>query len=318
MTKDKKQARLTRINKTIAAYSVAIDNGTLQIDSRSHFKLNEQNIQKFKDRVLTLSTFGWFVIGEDYSELEKFENLLQDPTEEFYKLTTSSDFTCYACGEYLQWETKGKVIRAITLEFNSDYKVEPLIYHNDCIFKEGLPEIVNYLDVRSGKMVFANVLHPFFPSDEELFGTKQYTRKYDINTYFGEINYTQKYFEAGLATGFVGNGCTHIFQNKNTIYIGCEGYDDETIDMTLFGAKQVSDICTDLWWFSCADYNLLKSKNSEMLDEYITKKVSGAFVVNVDPGRYKFTHRYHSNEMNETLDIDEHDGIRYTTIEKIG
>lgn len=127
----------------------------------------------------------------------------------------------------------------------------------------------------TGKLIVENDLRNYFKK-----------AAFDINTTFGIVKTMKKYAKQGMLHGFVGNTCPTLLINRTTgeIIIGTD-YDD-ILDEEIIpeGFEILTSVCTDLWWYSIVDYDFLKNKIGEEVDEYN--------VVNVTPGKYRLEHYY--------------------------
>ena len=134
------------------------------------------------------------------------------------------------------------------------------------------------LDIPSGKMIFNDSLREGFNIE----------KRFNFNGCFGTFKSILAHGKIGCFHGYCGNSCPTITKKGNKLYIGHDHYpkDDEGMsdydnpDETLPG-ESVGGICTDLWWYSFADYDLAKSKGMNV-DNYD--------YVDVEPGRYVLTH----------------------------
>lgn len=143
-----------------------------------------------------------------------------------------------------------------------------------CKYPNGYPAYEFELNVPSGKMVVGNDFRGLFP----VVGT------YYINNIIGCAKTTQQYAKAGLAHAFVGNTCPGLFKvNDKSFVIGVQGRNNP-----IKGAKRVAGVCTDLWWYSIADYDEYVKRTGEKPED-----VQYVDVVKCEPGVYKFKHQYH-------------------------
>lgn len=153
------------------------------------------------------------------------------------------------------------------------------VVNESCSQPNGIDVIEFELNVPSGRMVFANDLRSWFPV----------ANRYNINEPHGLLKTSQTYAEAGMAHAFVGNSTPDIYQITNTnLFIG---YKSKKIR-----AKKLGDICTDLWWYSVADFETLKQRFSAItpnldFNKYINTR---CHLATVKPGVYKFKHSMHA------------------------
>jgi hypothetical protein len=197
---------------------------------------------------------------------------------------TGSD--CNVCGERLQWATDGQKV----------------FVQNKCKYPGGMPAYSFEIDVPSGKLAFTNDLREQYPVCDDFY----------INHDTEIRRCSKEYAKIGLFHFFVGNSCPSINKVSDTeIVLGRDGCSDDRevwiskTDKTVKLSKEeykkaklpgrrVGSICTDLWWFSAADYNDLKGRlKGEELKELDEKnKWAGFTVVKLKPGRYRCTYNY--------------------------
>ena len=176
-------------------------------------------------------------------------------------------YECFTCGEDFALFCDGRQI----------------IVSTKCKYPNGF--IIEFeLNVPSGKIVATDDLRPHF----EICGD------YDINTDLGCRSTTLEYANIGCAHGFVGNSCPGIYKQKNKYIIACGYYkDDACNEYVAPKGKSVGGICTDLWWYSIADF-----------DEYVRrakKQPPADMVIDVEPGVYQFRHLAHDKKKNPDL-----------------
>lgn len=160
--------------------------------------------------------------------------------------------------------------RSLHLGFNG----RGLICMGDpCKFPEGI--VTEWeLNVPSGKIVVDDDLRNWFPID----------RDWSINTVIGKHLTTLAYAKVGMAHGYVGNSCPQIYKNEDSFSIISRS-DDADSD------RSIAHICTDLWWFSIADYDELKRRAKYYTPKLDFKKIisdDAVSVVDVKPGVYQF------------------------------
>lgn len=176
---------------------------------------------------------------------------------------------CSECGQSLIFETNGKKLKCTT----------------PCPYPNGYPDIVFELNVPSGKMVVANDLRAKFCV----------VGNYDIMGTFGIAQTSLKYAESGLAHAFVGNTCPTMYKFSDTKFtIGVQGVPKSRGKK----ARRVASICTDLWWYSIADYDEFQKRYQMKPEDY----KQGCFdidIVKCTPGVYRFTHRYHKADRDD-------------------
>ena len=130
----------------------------------------------------------------------------------------------------------------------------------------------------SGKIVVENDLREFFEEDD-----------FDINATKGIIQTMQYYADQKMLHGFVGNSCPGVYGNdKGNIIIGCES-DEDYEPIIPEGFKELTYVCTDLWWYSIIDLEVLKELDKNFDEKNYT-------VVEIPAGTYKLTHKYGVSE----------------------
>lgn len=133
------------------------------------------------------------------------------------------------------------------------------------------------VNIPSGKLICANDLREEFALPEK--------ENFDINESVGIKQTIEAYAKVGLFHGFCGNSCPGLYLDKNKLTIASLAYDeekDETIDDGSLG-KQIGLICSDLWWFSVADYDEFISRGGKVNEQWDS-------IVDVEPGRYVLTY----------------------------
>jgi len=172
--------------------------------------------------------------------------------------------SCYDCGDWMRWQFDGVTFRA----------------RNECKFKNGLRPTVFDLNIPSGRLIVANDLRDLFPVAGD----------YNINTTLGLVLTTEKYAEAGLAHGFVGNTCPRVYKltGKDTHFVLGPG--------PYPGCRRVAGVCTDLWWYSICDGDELDRRLKERKYKNLKKvyKEHNLDVVKCKPGLYRFSQEYHT------------------------
>jgi hypothetical protein len=141
---------------------------------------------------------------------------------------------------------------------------EYYIADGDC--KDPIGPYSYELAVPSGELICANNLREPFPDVD-----------YYVNHHIGIKNTVRDYAKFGMYHPFVGNSCPSVVKRKNgTIEIG--------------DFRGTNSICTDLWWASISDREMLKinckRKNIDY-EEFIKNK--NHFVISVKPGLYRCT-----------------------------
>lgn len=178
------------------------------------------------------------------------------------------------------------------------------ILNNDTVYLDGFEFRDDYFQIKeyspfeyvfetSGKLVVENDLRGFFKEES-----------FDINGIKGIIQTMEHYAKQGMMHGFVGNSCPGVLLNESLgiIHIGAE-YDDEEDDYIVPGGfKEVTSVCTDLWWYSIVDFEVLKSLKPEITEDDFT-------IIEIPPGKWKLTHKYGITERGY------HENLPYATLE---
>ena len=158
-----------------------------------------------------------------------------------------------------------------------------------CEFADGIVTEFE-LNVPSGKIVVDDDLRTWFPVDED----------YDVNGMVGCHLSSLAAAKVGMAYGFVGNTCPHVYRNGDDKFVignyREEVWDNEkkeyfeNPDGCPWG-EDVASICTDLWWYSIADYDDFARRVAHYTPDKPLKKILKHWtfnVVDVKPGVYKF------------------------------
>lgn len=147
--------------------------------------------------------------------------------------------------------------------------------------------------VTSGRIVVENDLRDFFEDvDVDVDGTK------------GIIQTMECYAKQQMLHGFVGNSCPSIYLNKKLgiIHIGTD-YDNENDEPIIAeGFEELTSVCTDLWWYSIMDVEVLKSLDSNFNEDDYN-------IVEIPAGTWKLTHKYGISERGY------HENLPYATLE---
>jgi len=204
---------------------------------------------------------------------------------------------CYICGRKIGITFDGKVFGSETV----------------CPYPDGLPEYSMRFAVPSGKIVagndFRDEYEPEAPdsiSDGFSFGKKLESFKFNVNTEWGQRQVFMFYAKRGMAHGFVGNTCPGVFRLADgRLTISQCRYDKKTYENKDPPGERVGGIGTDLWWYSLADHDdLARRRNGEAVTRFDC-------VINVEPGIYRVTHRYH--KVDNRSNITDH----YAIIKKV-
>lgn len=213
---------------------------------------------------------------------------------------------CHVCGERVHVSFNGIYFMVAKLDdMQTATKSSDPVNSTDlhCEFHGGMKSYTVEVEVPSGRLVFANDLRGLMSHE---------IPDHYINHDIGIRRLVEDTAKQGFLTTFVGNTCPSIYQDGNTLRIGCVGYDsDEVVDE--FAGKTVGSICTDLWWFYAVDGDVFDNSTTNLNGESVGVSKYNADVVHVDAGRYKMT-------VNLPRPNDEYgSGVAslYATIEKI-
>lgn len=197
---------------------------------------------------------------------------------------------CNCCGEYVNFQVDGNVIRTA----------------EKCAYPNGFPPYKIRISVPSGKLVVANDLRIFFQHVSE-------ANNGEMDTDIGLMKWCQFFAEqANLGYIFTSNTSPDLFKTKkDTFALKC-GSDAQK--------NLVASICTDLWACCVADYDTVeagyeKYKNSTEFDRYDTLpgnfedalKAENATVIRVTPGDYEiecFRYSHNGNRVQTLAKIN--------------
>ena len=249
----------------------------LNIDFNGHFHGNSEA----KENVCENIKLDKYFYGDIY-EKTKFSFPYSNP--------------CFTCGETrLKIEVQGNDIKFLT----------------PCAYPEGYPEYRVQINIPSGKIIFGNDFRDLF--EEERI-------HYSLTAPKGQRLISEAYAELEMFHFIVGNTCPHVFQFENgEIHIARGNYKKDSYD---FPDEDWEDyapaeydkgsICTDLWWYSAMDYELFKKLHFEKYDKIPELNSVFEFVLDVEPGLYEATGRYHL--------IEEEPGekLLYSVIKRVG
>jgi len=162
-------------------------------------------------------------------------------------------------------------------------------FNEACPYPDGL--ITEYeLNVPSGKIVVDDDLRQWFPVDED----------YNVNAMIGCHLSSLAAAKVGMAYGFVGNTSPEVYRNgEDKFVIGSyredlwdrEKNEDYPNPDPCPWEEPVASICTDLWWYSIADYDEFVRRVAHHTPDRTVKEIIEHWtvhVVDVKPGVYKF------------------------------
>jgi len=317
--KEKNEKDFKTLIKMIEEGSVSIDfNGHFQCETDKrlfhavNFKKNQHKIFEHMAEI-DLGTCCWFP-----EELDKVYECMKkgEIAETPFRFNVNHYDSCKICSERLKFEFDGKVIRV----------------KNRCESPEGYFPMKNTMDFPSGKVVVCNDMRVLWPDVEAKMEPDRFTT-YGLDASIGFLNTVNIYMKHNMAHVFVGNTMPDVnVDNGNTIIVGKMGYADEAEDEIQLPGINVSNVCTDLWWYCMADYEeterrFNKYKNDitkrwgkdsiASFDEFL--KDRGCDVFEVDPGTYEFEVYEHPSDMVSYQNELEYDGqpVIYSIARKI-
>jgi hypothetical protein len=242
----------------------AYKQGLITLDFNGHCmdgQVRPQSIERDLDLLFITGDLSKAKLQAALIALEQHVSILAEPIQVSHGM-----MDCYTCGDHLRWDYNGQTLKCRT----------------PCVFKDGLKPTSFDLNIPSGKMIVANDLRDLF----------RIAGDYNVNTVLGEIQTTQKYAEAGLAHGFVGNTCPGVYafthdKPHRQFILGPGPYQ---------GSRRVAGVCTDLWWYSIADKDEVDRRLKERGYKPNPKfyKEHNMDVVTCRPGVYTFSQEYHT------------------------
>lgn len=246
-----------------------------EIDWKGHF----DNGKYFEDALVMESLEGRIREGVLFgrlsleSFLKKFASAIDEGKllDKPLPLGSSGDDACSTCGERARLGFDGQRL---------------VVLADPCPYPEGI--VTEWeLNVPSGKLVFANDLREWFPSDEE----------YSVNPMIGRHQTTLAYAKVGMAHGFVSNTSPSVYRSGERFVVG--GYQEELWDDEEHRSYANPDPCpwgdvvasisTELWWYSIVDFDEFARRVSHYTPKTKLKKLlRHVNVVDVKPGVYRF------------------------------
>lgn len=212
------------------------------------------------------------------------------------------ELTCHTCGQYLILGFNG--VGFVVTGEGSPWKPKD----KPCPYPNGI--ITEYeLNVPSGKIVVANDLREWFPSEED----------YSVNEIIGRHLTTLAYAKVGMAHGCVGNTCPGVFRDGPNFVIGLyrdEVYDEEEEEYRdnpnpCPWGERVAGVCTDLWWFSIADHDeFLRRIEYYAPDADRDNIFRFVDTVDVKPGVYKFRQDHNADHDADAVVLTSFEWVR--------
>ena len=183
---------------------------------------------------------------------------------------------CCECGESLDFELSGKVLKA----------------KSPCPCPDGVQMPFRVvIDVPSGRLAFADrftfLAQPF--EERNLRSQGMYSRKLQL----------EAWASIGFPSAGCGNSCPSIYRLGNRLIISSLKEDDAELPA---GCVSVGYICTDYWSWHCGDFERL-SEASETAGE----SLSTSAVIDVPAGRYEICvhslHYDHNGKLFATIEL---------------
>jgi hypothetical protein len=167
---------------------------------------------------------------------------------------------CFHCGKEVTVERVGQK--------KSEYQTS-----TDCVSPRALRPFDVKLQVRSGKIVFANDMRDFIGREARV----KAENAGSIESVVGIKKVIKSFEKEGLVHFLVGNSCPSIYQRKDgSLRVAPDA---------LEGAKKVGWVCTDLWWVSAMDFNVAKILTKRFGIERDSKRET---IVRVKKGTWAF------------------------------
>ena len=130
---------------------------------------------------------------------------------------------------------------------------------------------------------------------------------YDINTDVGVIATTKWHAEQDFIHVLVSNTSPNIYQDSNTLVIGRDEDPDNEAKTSL---EAKGRICTDLWWASIIDRNVLENMvGTEEVEKLMEDRYYEPHQIKVDPGTYVVEFSAHPDIFHEKYSGERYEGI---------
>lgn len=267
-------------------------------------------------KVVSNSTFNYekealtpeFIDSRYNKFIEKFNN------GNFKHFELSEDACqCYDCGQRFKpviqsWAPTFNVFEKKadgSLDYRSLVKPESCLSNNVEEVKVNFP---------TGELIVADWIRiEEFTKGVDYQGEDKWSDEKSINFAKGRIFMTKFYAqENNFVHVSVGNSSPHVFQNGDSLVVGCQQYNEEKDDYEELPSnsayKEAARVCTDLWGVTIVDKQTLVEiiskklgdKAVETVEEYL-KEDTNHEIVTVNPGDY--TLKFHGNypEFNDAI-----------------
>lgn len=168
-----------------------------------------------------------------------------------------------------------------------------------CPYPDGITTTIT-LSVPSGKVLVTDDLRPVFTWNEDDCAS--------YGTTLGHAQATRAMAAAGCAYGPVGNSCPGLYRTGPDTYVIASPRPDDEGNPSLPESDRLATICTDVWAYSCADFEHWKAQGGDP-----SALGWSDTVVDVPPGEYRFVH--HTGE--RAFDRDSADTVVFAHVERI-
>ncbi|MEV7157204.1 hypothetical protein AB0N77_21690 [Streptomyces misionensis] len=168
-----------------------------------------------------------------------------------------------------------------------------------CPYPDGITTTVT-ISVPSGKLLVSDSLHPVFQWED--------ADPMSYDSTLGKAQAIRQMADAGCAFGPADNCGLGLYRTGPDAYIIASPRLDEDDEPSLPESDRLASICTDVWAYSCADFELWKDRGSDPA----TLGWSDT-VVDLPPGEYRFVH--HSGERG--FDRDSADTVIFAHVERV-
>lgn len=207
---------------------------------------------------------------------------------------------------------------------------------NRCPLSDGLKPYDVYIDIPSGEMLLANVVHGYDFYDEDSNdknGVSRYNTFYSLNNDAGKQNQAVAHSEQGSIQLCIGNCSCEMFQvdDSGEKFIVGDGFYGEEWDYKEIPKSytRVGDVCTDWWGYCVVDKKEFVKRQGDTLKSLKKSKYQGdfpkrtrydieysnqrhtrtGFVIKCKAGRYRFRHQYLCKRDDPRV---------YTYVERVG
>ena len=190
--------------------------------------------------------------------------------------------SCQACDEWLSFEAvDGRHVRVPT----------------PCSFSEGAVTEVEVV-FASGRLLVDDDLRPIFHAEKG---------NLSLNSLSGQKRYVERMAESGCAYGPVLNTCPHLYRDRaGRLFVARVPYNelagpDEPEYLLPEGWEELAWICTDLWAYSLADYEVWLERGGKPVEE--DDQHGTRVVVEVKPGTYRLRHYTTKSDFDWDADL---------------